>query len=254
MGRAKARKKTGPKRKFDLDKLYSVFETNIESVFRADGKVVGPTHSIWTTIKRVNKIPSSEKAIYNDAIKWNKERNEESKDSSREISGENDLSYEEELNSSLNELSLNDSEYTDDGVKGDYDITFFITLQNDVWKTIKPISKNYERAADESHQQGERSYDVLVPGVWTSLLTDKIAEHPKKIICNWSFKHAKVTASGKHYISLLAKCVTCKSTLVGFLQNKPNENENVTFNFGVKNFDDDKHKNAPKKVRVTCST
>lgn len=204
-------------------------------------------------MKRQYKISKSEKALYNDCWRWNKNR-QYRKDSSLDISGDSEI-FEEELNSSLNELSLNDSDCENVEKKNDKPkIAFSIKLSSDSWKTIQPVPKEYERTADQMHaKKGKRVYFVLQPGVWTGLLADKIAEHPKTIVCDWAFKRAKVSACGKHYISILAKCVTCDSTLIGSLNDKPKENENVVFKFAVIGFDETKHQQTKKNVKVTGS-
>lgn len=245
--------KTGPKPQDDLSKLHDIFVKRMNEVIRENGQVCVPSDKIWLTLKRQYKISKSAKALYTDCWKWNDNRRKYSKDSSHELSDQSDI-FEEELNSSLNELSLNDSDYeneakTADGPK----IAFSITLTSDAWKIIEPVPKNYHRAADQKHKKGTRAYLVLQPGSWTSLLTEKIAQHSKKIICDWAFKRSKVSAKGKHYISILAKCITCDSTLIGFLEKKPKENENVVFKFAINGFDNTKHDNAEKSVKVTGS-
>lgn len=243
--------KRGPKRHFDYEKLETIFENNKNVIIRSDGGVAVPTDRIWASLKRKHQIPMTEKAIYTNCLKWNKQLKKDSKELKSEIS-DSGMSYEEELNSSLNELSLNDSDYVDDAEKSDEsDIKFSITLPNVVWKTIEPISKEYHRAADDTHKSGDRIYNVLKPGVWTSVFIDKIAEHPKKIECTWSFKKAQVSTTAKYYVGILAKCTTCDSILIGFLQNKPQENESVVFKFVIKKFDATKHDNVEKQVKVT---
>lgn len=244
--------KTGPKPTDNLSKLHEIFKERTNEIICDDGKIRAPSDQIWSTLKRQHKIVKSAKALYTDCWKWNQNQQQYFKESSREISVESDI-YEEELNSSLNELSLDNSDYENNAKADEQKISFSITLSNSVWKTIEPVPKTYDRAADKMHKKGKRVYLVLKPGTWTSLLADKIAEHKKKIICDWAFKRAKVTAGGTYYITILAKCVTCDSTLIGFLQHKPEENENVVFKFAVKDFDDIKHKNAEKKVKVTGS-
>lgn len=245
--------KRGPKTTDDLSELHKIFEQRTNEVICDSGQVRTPSDQIWCTLKRQHKISKSAKALYTDCWKWNQNRRQYPKDSSLEISDKSDI-FEEELNSSLNELSLNESDYENDAKRADEPkIAFSITLSSDIWKTIEPMPKKYDRAADQMHKKGKRVFLVLQPGMWTSLLADKIAEHPKTIICDWAFKRAKVTTNGTHYISIIAKCVTCDSTLIGFLQDKPKENESLVFKFAVKGFDDAKHKNAEKKVKVTGS-
>lgn len=230
--------------------MHAIFEKRANEILCENRKIRAPSDKIWSTLKRTEEIAKSTKALYNDCLRWNDKR-QYRKDSCHEMSGDSDV-FEEELNSSLNELSLNDSDYENDEIRdAERTIKFIIKLSSDVWTTIQPVPKTYKRAADQMHKKGKRVFLVLQPGMWTSLLADKIAEHPKKIICDWAFKRAKVTATGNHYISIFAKCVTCESTLVGFLQNEPKENESVNFKFAVKGFDDTKHQHAQKKVKVT---
>lgn len=249
---ANPRAKPGPRSKDNLSDLHNIFIDREEELISDDGKVRPPSDIIWSILKRQHRIAKSEKALYTDCWKWNKNR-QYSKEASCEISGASDEFFDESINS-LSELSLNDSDWENDEKKDNQQkIAFSITLTSNQWKIIKPVPKKYERAADEMHKKGKRVYLALQPGAWTSLLTDKIAEHPKKIVCDWAFKRAKVTEKGKHYIVICAKCVTCGSTLVGFLQNKPMENEDVVFKFAVIGFDGTKHEHTQKNVKVTGS-
>lgn len=243
--------KTGPKTTDDLSNLHKIFESRLNKIVRDNGQIQMPSDKIWSTLKRQHKISKPEKALYNDCWRWNKIRQtHRTKDSS---SDQSEI-FDNELNSSLNEMSLTDSDYENDGQRSDAPkIAFSITLSSQIWKTIEPVPRKYSRAADKMHKSGERVFHALQPGTWTSLLAEKIAEHSKKIICNWSFKRAKVTPNGTHYISILAKCVTCASTLIGFLQSKPQDDEHVVFKFVVNGFDDIKHLNAAKSVKVTGS-
>lgn len=242
--------KPGPKPADDLGKLHKIFEERANEIIRDDGKVRAPSDKIWATLKRQHQIKKSVAALYTAGWNWNKNL---TKDKSLDISAESDL-FEEELDSSLNELSLDDADYENEK-KHDNEpkIAFSIKLTWDVWDSISPVPKNYNRAAEQSRKKGKRMRLVLKPGTWTSLFAEKIADHPKSIICNWSFKVGNVTATGRYYVSVLGYCVTCGSTLIGFLQNEPKKNEDVVFKFVVKDFDHTKHQGEQKKVKVTGS-
>lgn len=177
---AKPQGKRGPRTQDNLSDVYNIFIEREEELIGDDGKVRAPSDIIWSIIKRQHKIVKSEKALYTDCWKWNKNR-QLSKEVSCEISGGSDEFFDESLNS-LSELSLNDSDYENDEKKdNEQKIAFSITLTSSVWKTIEPVPKKYERAADQMHKKGKRVYLALKPGAWTSLLADKIAEHPKKL-------------------------------------------------------------------------
>lgn len=244
--------KPGPKTKDNLSDLHDIFNEREDEIIDHDGKLRAPSDRIWSVLKRQHKIAKSEKALYNDCWRWNNCR-QYRKEPSCDISGGSDEFFDESFNS-LSELSLNDSDYENDEKKDNQQkMAFSITLTSSVWKTIEPVPRKYERAADQMHKKGKRVYLSLQPGAWTSLLADKIAEHTKNIVCDWSFKRARVTEKGRHYIAICAKCVTCRSSLIGFLQNKPEQNENVVFKFAVIGFDETKHEHTQKKVKVTGS-
>lgn len=244
--------KTGPKTQDILDDLHKIFESRLNEI-ECNGKIHAPSNKIWSTLKRQHSISKAGKALYNDCWRWyNNRQKYQAKDA---VSDRNEA-FDSELNSSLNELSLSDFDCDNESSDEKLDtpqIKFSITLSHEVWKTIEPVPKSYHRAADKMHNSGKRLYLALNPGTWSSLLVEKIADHPKKIICNWSFKRAKVYVNGAQYISVLAKCVTCGSTLIGCVQNKPKENENVVFKFAVNEFDESKHVNTTKIVKVTGS-
>lgn len=244
--------KRGPKSADDLNELHKIFEKRANEIIREDGKVRVASDKIWATLKRQYQIKKSGRALHTAGWKWN-ENLKYQKEKSLDISAESDL-FEEELNSSLNELSLDDADYeNEEKCDNEPKIAFLIKLTSDNWDSISPVPKNYKRAADESHKKGKRLTLVLKPGTWTSLLAERIAEHPKSIICDWAFKVGKVAATGRHYVSVLGYCVTCGSILIGFLQNEPKKNEDVVFKFVVKDFDHTKHQGEQKKVKVTGS-
>lgn len=101
-----------------------------------------------------------------------------------------------------------------------------------------------------------RVYSVLKPGVWSSVITEQIAEHPKNTICDWSFKRGRVSPSGKYYILISASCRNCESQLFAYLKTKPNENEEVKFTCIVRDFNEKSHdektrEETAKRVRVS---
>lgn len=240
-------KRRGPKTIDSLSDLHKIFESRINEIVLDNEKIQKPTNQIWLTLKRQHEISKSARALYNDCWRWNKNRPKDAINDQSE-------NFDTELNSSLNELSLSDSDYEYNGQTSDApQIAFSVTLSAEVWKTIEPVPTKYSRAADRMHNKGQREFLVLRPGTWTSLLAEKIVEHSKKIICDWAFKRAKVTVNGTHYITTLAKCITCDATLIGFVQNKPKENESVCFKFVIRGFDGTKHTDAAKSVKVTGS-
>lgn len=247
---------SGRKRVFSLKELESIFHKYESDIVRNDGRILKPSDSFWSDIKRRYKIPNTEKSIYTDAWKWNNRR--QNPQSTNIVSPDSNFMVEKEVtlnstNSSTDSV-LNMSDKTDESLTNvNADIKFHITLTTKQWKTIEPISRTYQRMADKSHKKGVRIYQTLKPGAWSSLITERIAQHPKKIICNWSFSRAQVSAQGKQYIYIVANCVTCSSNLIGILQNKPNDDEPVTFMFMVRNFDESRHQGTRKNVKVTGS-
>lgn len=246
-------RKTGPKRIFPLEKLESIFD-KYESVIVTENKVKSPSDPIWEKIKSKFNIPSSSKSIYTDAWKWNLRRIKNQKKLPGAVSVVNDFVVAKEVtlnstNSSF-DSSVNISDVTNESLDDSNVITFQLTLTPEQWKTIEPVSKSYKRLADKSHKKGERVYQKLKPGAWTSLMADRIALHSKNIVCDWSLKHAQVSSEGNNYISVSAKCVTCNSKLSGILKNQPEENKAVLFDFRIQNFDETYHQDAEKKKKV----
>lgn len=52
------------------------------------------------------------------------------------------------------------------------------------------------------------------------------------------------------FITISAKCSTCNATLIGYVENIPKESENVKFCFKTFNFDEKKHAEGRRNVRI----
>lgn len=171
-------RKTGPKRIFPLEKLESIFD-KYESVIVIENKVKSPSDPIWEEIKSKFEIPNTLKSIYTDAWKWNLHRIKNQRKLPGAVSVVNDFVVAKEVtlnstNSSF-DSSVNISDVTNESLGDSNAITFQLTLTPEQWKTIEPVSKPYKRLADKSHKKGERVYQKLKPGAWTSLMADRIA-------------------------------------------------------------------------------
>lgn len=245
-------KKRGPTRKFPLEELTKLFQQYEEDIF-VDGKVLRPTDSFWKEFKKQYKINASEKAIYTDAIKWFKklecEENEDDLFRGR-INDFYDI-LENETQISSNESSYKSSDEIFSCTKSD--IQFVIKISHNMWKLMEPESRAYHRRADKTHKSGVRECLVLKPGFWSNVFVDKIAEHPKNIICELSFKRARVVSDGKYYVMINADCIICRSKFFAVLKTKPIEDEEVTFTCVIKGFNEAPHKESNKKVKVTGS-
>lgn len=242
-------KKSGPARKFPLEQLTKLFEQYEEDIVNA-GKILRPTDPFWKEFKKQYKINSTEKAIYTDAIKWFKKSECENKEEDDLVRDFDDI-LENETQVSSNGSSYESSDESFSCVKSD--IQFSIKLTYNMWKLIKPESRSYHRRADKTHKSGVREFLVMKPGFWSNVFVDKIAEHPKNIICEWSFKRARVASNGKYYVMINADCIICRSKLFAILKTKPIEDEEVTFTCVVKGFNKTCHEESNKKVRVTGS-
>lgn len=120
-------------------------------------------------------------------------------------------------------------------------------MVSEVWKTIKPVQTKYRR---NDRATTKRMYYTLEPGLWTTILVDRISKHRMKIICTWSFKRSKVYLNGEWYIRVFATCTTCKATLNGGVRKIPSANSDVKFTFIVSNFKPNKHDGHRKNVRI----
>lgn len=245
-----AKKATGPKRDFSLDKLIKIFEKYEKKIVRDDDKILRPKDVFWTDLKTKYKIPAKEKNIYTDAWKWHK--NLKGKDSEKNNDFDDSLEEEIELDSSKD--SMKDSSFTDDDKNCDKsDIKFSIILTSELWKLIEPVPRSYHRRSNKRNKSGVRVYSVLKPGAWSSVIIEQIAQHPKNIICNWAFKNARVSSNGKYYVFITANCINCQSKLFITLKTKPADNVEVKFTCIVKDFDESRHTESDKKVKVCGS-
>lgn len=91
-----------------MSDLHKIFESRINEIVLDNGKIQKPTNRIWLTLKRQHEIVKSAGALYNDCWRWNNNR-------PKNVINDQGGSFDSELNSSLNELSLSDSEYDYNG-------------------------------------------------------------------------------------------------------------------------------------------
>lgn len=132
-------------------------------------------------------------------------------------------------------------------------IRFTVVLAPDVWNTIAPNEVTYHRNTDDTHNIKQRKELVLKPGVWTDVLVDRIAHNSKNIICEISFKRGKVTPNGQNFAKVIGKCVVCDASLIGVLETQPKLDEDVKFLFEMTGYDEKRHRETEKKVKVTGS-
>lgn len=193
---------------------------------------------------------STPKAIYDDALRWYEKKIENKVENKIDESIETDdlLDISIEMSTRINsDVSYVDSE---EEAPHQNDINFTISLSYDVWNTIKPIPKEHRRN-DKTHKTNVWIYHTLPPGVWTNILIDRIAKHKIKNPCTWSFKRAKKYQSGKKYIALSAKCTTCDALLIGQVSIEPKQGDiSVKFLFVLRTFNEEKHINNRKNVRI----
>lgn len=229
--------------------LESIFNANQTEIIDEFQKVVPPKSEIWETIWKNDQINKQigKKAIYTAALRWWKNSIDNAKTIRNESSDFVDISYE----TNPPDENESDSEYvssTDDAPLPN-DVHFSISLAHNAWETIKPIATNNQRH-DQSHRTNDRVYYTFPPGLWTNILAEKIAQHRIKNPCTWAFKRAKVYPNGKKYIKLLAKCTTCKAHLTGEVSDIPTGKGIVKFKFTIRSFDEKKHLNNRKNVRI----
>lgn len=235
------KKKCGRKPLFDKIKLFKIFDENEEKI-KTDNGVVGPTSNIYVKIQRVYQISMTIQSIYLAATRWNKQKENENL-SPQSATESNVNSTQDTSSEEPSDHSLNDSFWSSDD---ENTIKFSITLSAQIWKTIQPSEVNYQNKSTKT-----RTYTVLKQGAWTELLADKIAHSPKNIICDFSFKRAQVTYSGEYFVQVFGKCITCGAVLNGFLENEPEKNEPVKFIFKLKDYNEEKHRNGSKPVKIS---
>lgn len=212
------------------DILEELFESKQNELI-LNNKVLPPTTAIWCEFNSYGNA----KAIYTAALRWWKHRTTPSEINQNDTNASMEISLESKDESST---SLNSSAENEILTK-----KFSIVLSNEIWKTIEPCQTEYRRKINNTHKSGVRSYYVMKPGVWTNVISDRIADSRANIICNWSFDRAKVYLSSDVYVDITASCATCKAVLHGVVKNKPkNDVDPVRFSFSLQNFDEKRHK------------
>lgn len=180
----------GRKRNVDLDIVKQIFEDNINEVV-VDKKVVAPGNSIWKQIWEKLERKTSQKAIYNDALRWfegkTQAKGNRQDDPNDEID-ESDISIEQSSDASGSDGNYSSSENEEARNK---DITFSISLSREVWQTIEPAPTEQKRS-DSSYKTKTRVVYELKKGLWTNVLIDRISQHRIRNPCTWSFESGKV--------------------------------------------------------------
>lgn len=238
----------GKKRAVEKASVYAVFEENRSDIVK-ENKIVSikKYEPVWNRIRnddRINKAMTAG-ALYTEALKWYKEISN--------IETIPDKTIEKKIKDISLELSQSESASadsdTDFNENESVDFCFSFKLTHEIWQTIQPVQKQYERR-DKTHKKQLRTYHVLEPGLWTNVLIERIAEHRKNIICTWAFKRAKVYVEGENYITLSATCKTCRAYLIGYVTHAPKPDESVKFSFKVINFNEEAHTSYRKNVRI----
>lgn len=230
----------GRKGAVDREELYNVFSSYEDKIIE-NGRVVAPTSEAWKKLSE-SLSNTNPKAIYSAALRWYRSENEKHEVSEVICYEFDDISMEDSGDAST---SLN----TTDSPKCER-INLNIYLSADVWKRISPVPVRHNRCAERNRKNRSRIVMTLKKGVWSNIILEKIAKHRKNVICNWSFKSAKVYVSGKFYVTITAKCINCGANLQGFMKKKPvNDNEMVKMCFTVKNFNEELHATNTKTVK-----
>lgn len=239
----------GRKRNVDLDIVKQIFEDNINEVV-VNKKVVAPGNSIWKQIWEKLERKTSQKAIYNDALRWfegkTQAKGNRQDDPNDEID-ESDISIEQSSDASGSDGNYSSSENEEARNK---DITFSISLSREVWQTIEPAPTEQKRS-DSSYKTKTRVVYELKKGLWTNVLIDRISQHRIRNPCTWSFESGKVYPNGQVYIKIKAKCTTCCAHLIGEVLQVPKpDDENVKFKFCIRDFSEETHSKKRVNVRI----
>lgn len=205
-------------------------------------KIVKPSETIWQHISDNIFTKSNPKSIYSAALRWFSECKYENSDNIDNDDDCDNVSIEMNCDQSINDTIISNSSIPR--------INFNIHLSAEVWKTIAPVPKQYDKLSDRYQKGYGRQYMVLNPGVWTTVLQEKISQHRKNIICNIAFKRNKVYVTGTFFVTVTGKCINCNATLSGFVKQKPqNQNDSIKFCFTLMNFNNDLHEENQKTVR-----
>lgn len=214
-----------------------------------DDKVAAPKTSIWNKIRGEFKYKKTAKSIYNDALQWWRARKlENNGDQSESEASDSEAS---DSNTSIEKNADSDESYVSDSEvfpQAD-DISFTISLSQDIWETIKPTEKERKRN-DDSHKTNVKMYHELEAFLWADVLVRKISKHRINNPCTWSFKRAKVYINGKRYVVVSAKCTTCGAKLFGEVKNQPNKTDEVKFKCIIRGFEEQTHLFERKNVRI----
>lgn len=221
-----------------------------------------PNDRIWTLIKKKLHLNLSERAIYSAAWRYCKQEKERQKQqnsasnkrASWKVTRNQNLPDEDMLISAewnvdddtIDTATVAGSNSDNDWISEDESsenstlIKFSIVMPPKKWSTISPRPVEYENNLPGGIQTTRKKY-VLKQGLWTNAIVTEISKQKKDLPCRFVFKNSNVHPFGKVYLKMNACCKVCSSLLTGSLKSKPEEDENVRFDFSLSNFDIKKH-------------
>lgn len=227
-------KMAGRPRKIEKATLLAIFETNQAEII-CNGSVIPPSAPFWHILCSEQLRVMKSKAVYTEALRWWREKNLPEID---EHESETGISME-------TSVDMTSSQSTSDKKKSIIDIQFSIRIPIDKWTTIQPVPLEYKRKLAKNRNLSIRTYLCLPPGIWTNVIADEIAKHPKNIVCTVAFKRAKVYSSGNAYITMAASCTTCIAFLTGIVKEEPlAKTSSVKIQFVLRNFNEAKHRKS----------
>lgn len=209
-----------------FDGIVEAINKHKNIIFNKHEMVVGPTHSIWSDIKKQLNGEISEKSLYT-IVKCNRNNvlgrihikllGSVSKDTGVE---EAVMDFER-----YNLIDFETDNNSDNSTHNETDkINFKITLGKEEWAAMH-CEKMYSL---KNSRYLKRRYTILKPGTWTEIVHSHFWEQTK-IACAIVYKRAKIYTSSFHYCVFYGNCKTCNSELKGTLDVKPPINNRAIF-------------------------
>lgn len=259
----------------DTVRIVKILKKRVKHIF-VDNNLLPPSSIVWQTLRDNYKIKKTTKAIYTIATKNKSKILKKPKSntvdllplsSSLHIAGLNNSIGSDSASENSNKtaeyspLLSNNTDDLNSDLNGSFDSNSAKSESSNSFTDSKiPIirfktsisRKNWLLILPRPAENTKRKRLSLASGIWASVLARQIAEKNKSIKCRFKFKYCTVNPNGDWYIVVLGQCSICEAKLTGRVKSEPDNDEGITLQFELSNYDEKIHKSDtnPKKVKL----